>query len=159
MYTRILVAIDDSSTSAKALDEAIALAHMLGSQLRIAHISDEGPITQHGRGIGTYLDIEKVKDEMRAQGNRLLDAAVAKAAAAGCQADRVLLESGRNRVAERIIEAARDWGADLVVIGSHGRRGFERLLVGSVAERLVRIATTSLMLVRETDPSAVGSAT
>jgi len=159
MYTRILVAIDDSSTSAKALDEAIALAHMLGSQLRIAHISDEGPITQHGRGIGTYLDIEKVKDEMRAQGNRLLDAAVAKAAGAGCQADRVLLESGRNRVAERIIEAARDWGADLVVIGSHGRRGFERLLVGSVAERLVRIATTSLMLVRETDPSAVGSAT
>lgn len=48
-----------------------------------------------------------------------------------------------------IVDAARDWGADLVVIGTHGRRGFERLLIGSVAENLVRLATTSLMLVRE----------
>lgn len=88
MYTRILVAIDDSNTSAKALDEAIRLARKLGTALCIAHVADVGPITQHGMGLGTYIDIEKVKDEMRADGNRLLDAAVAKAAAAGCQAER-----------------------------------------------------------------------
>lgn len=149
MYTRILVAIDDSNTSAKALDEAIRLARKLGTALCIAHVSDVGPITQHGMGLGTYIDIEKVKDEMRADGNRLLDAAVATAAAAGCQAERVFVELARRRVAEMIVDAARDWGADLVVIGTHGRRGFERLLIGSVAENLVRLATTSLMLVRE----------
>jgi nucleotide-binding universal stress UspA family protein len=48
-----------------------------------------------------------------------------------------------------ITECARDWEADLVIVGTHGRRGLERLLVGSVAEKLVRVANTSLMLVRE----------
>jgi len=49
-----------------------------------------------------------------------------------------------------ILEAATRWDADLIVLGTHGRRGFERFLMGSVAENLVRIATTSLLLVRET---------
>jgi nucleotide-binding universal stress UspA family protein len=62
----------------------------------------------------------------------------------------MLIESATDRrVAEMIADGARDWGADLVVIGTHGRRGFERMLVGSVAENLVRIAATSPLLVRE----------
>jgi nucleotide-binding universal stress UspA family protein len=91
---------------------------------------------------------------MNETSNLLLDAAVATAAAAGCQAERMLVESARRRIAEAIADAARDWGADLVVVGTHGRRGFARLLVGSVAENLVRIATTSLILVREQEPPA-----
>lgn len=158
MYTRILVAIDDSATSAKALDEAINLARMLGAALCVAHVADEAPITQHGMGLGTYIDIDKVKTEMCHSGNSLLDAAVAAAGASGLQAERVLVESTRRRVAEVIADAARTWNADLVVIGTHGRRGFERLLVGSVAENLVRIAATSLMLVREGEAQASGAA-
>src|SRR5574337_353269 len=148
MYTRILVAIDDSPTAAKALDEAVRLASALGAALCIAHAVDEGPLAQHGMGIGTYLDIEKVKGEMRDESNKLLDQAVATAAAAGIQAERVLMESTERRVAELIADAASQWGADLIVVGTHGRRGFERLLVGSVAENLVRMANTSLVLVR-----------
>lgn len=158
MYTRILVAIDDSSTSAKALDEAVNLARVLGAALCIAHVADEGPITQHGMGLGTYIDIDKVKAEIRQGGNNLLDAAQAKAAAQGLQAERILIESTRRRVAEALADAVQAWGADLVVIGTHGRRGFERLLVGSVAENLVRIAATSLMLVREGEAQASGAA-
>lgn len=158
MYTRILVAIDDSSTSAKALDEAVNLARVLGAALCIAHVADEGPITQHGMGLGTYIDIDKVKAEIRQGGNSLLDAAQAKAAAQGLQAERILIESTRRRVAEALADAVQAWGADLVVIGTHGRRGFERLLVGSVAENLVRIAATSLMLVREGEAQASGAA-
>lgn len=158
MYTRILVAIDDSSTSAKALDEAVNLARVLGAALCIAHVADEGPITQHGMGLGTYIDIDKVKAEIRQGGNSLLDAAEAKAAAQGLQAERILIESTRRRVAEALADAVQAWGADLVVIGTHGRRGFERLLVGSVAENLVRIAATSLMLVREGEAQASGAA-
>jgi len=149
MYTRILVAIDSSTTAQKALDEAIRLALALSASLCIAHAADEASLVQHGMGLGTYIDIEKVKGEIRADGNRLLDEAVALAAAAGCSAERILIESTRRRVAEMIADAARDWGADLVVVGTHGRRGFERMLVGSVAENLTRIAATSLLLVRE----------
>lgn len=149
MHKRIFVAIDSSTTAQKALNEAISLAKALGARLCIAHAADEGPLTQHGMGLGTYIDIDKVKDEMRESGNALLDQAMAKASAAGYPAERLLIESTQRRVAEMIADAATQWNADLIVVGTHGRRGFERLLVGSVAENLVRIATTSLMLVRE----------
>lgn len=149
MSQRIFVAIDSSTTAQKALDEAIRLAGALGASLCIATAADEGPLEQHGMGLGTYIDIEKVKQEMRNASNALLDQAVAKASAAGCQAERQLIESSQRRVAEMIADAAAQWGADLIVVGTHGRRGFERLLVGSVAENLVRIATSSLLLVRE----------
>jgi nucleotide-binding universal stress UspA family protein len=100
-------------------------------------------------GLGSYIDVDRVKAEMRDAGNRLLELAAAKAAAAGCQSERILLESTERRVAELIIEQARQWEANLIVVGTHGRRGFKRMLVGSVAENLVRIAETSLLLVRE----------
>jgi nucleotide-binding universal stress UspA family protein len=144
-----MVAIDSSSTAAKALDEALRLTKALGAQLCIVHASDEAPLEQHGMGLGSYIDVDKVKDEIRAAGEQMLAAAVATAGAAGCPAEHRLLESTKRRVAEMIADAARDWRADLIVTGTHGRRGFERILVGSVAENLVRIATTSLLLVRE----------
>ena len=150
MYTRILVAIDGSTTSQKTLDEAVRIAIALRARLCIAHVIDAAALVQHGMGLGTYIDIEKVKDEMRQSGNGLLDQAVATAVAMGCQAEHMLIESPTDqRVAEMIADRARNWEADLVVVGAHGRRGFERMFVGSVAENLVRIAGTSLLLVRE----------
>jgi nucleotide-binding universal stress UspA family protein len=150
MSKRIFVAIDNSSTSKKALDEAINLAKALGAELCIGTAVDEGPIAQHGLGLGTYIDIQKVEQEMRDAANALIDQAAATAEAAGCKPYRTLMESEKKRVAEMILEAATRWDADLIVLGTHGRRGFERFLMGSVAENLVRIATTSLLLVRET---------
>ena len=149
MYKRILVAIDDSSTSAKALDEAINLAKSLGAALCIAHAADEGNLAQLGVGLENHLDIEKTKADIRNASNALLDAALARAEAAGCKAEKRHVESSRRRVAEMIADAAAEWQADLVVVGTHGRRVFGAMLVGSVAENLVRIASTSLMLVRE----------
>ena len=149
MSKRIFVAIDSSSTSQKALDEAIQLSAALGASLCIATAADEGPITQHGMGLGTYIDVDKMKEEMRGASSTLLAQALDKANTAGCKAELILIESSQKRVAEMISDAASQWNADLIVVGTHGRRGFERLLVGSVAENLVRIATTSLMLVRE----------
>ena len=73
---------------------------------------------------------------------------------------RVEIDRARSvrEIVPSIVEVARDWDADLVVIGTHGRRGFARLLVGSVAEDLVRTATTSLMLVREQEQPPVAGA-
>lgn len=149
MYKKILVAVDSSRTSAKALAEAIALAKNLGSQLCILHADDESGLAQHGMGLGSYVDVNAAKADIRSIAQKLLDAAVEHAAAAGVKADTLLLEADNKRVAELIVAGAAQWGADLIVTGTHGRRGFARLLVGSVAENLVRIATTSLMLVRE----------
>jgi nucleotide-binding universal stress UspA family protein len=148
MSKRILVAIDSSSTSQKALDEAIRLACALGSQLCIVTAADEGPLTQHGMGLGSYIDIDRVKQDMHIANTSLLAQAVAKASAAGCQAEQQLLASSDRRVAEMIADAATHWNADLIVAGTHGRRGIERMLVGSVAENLLRLVTCSLLLVR-----------
>jgi len=148
MYTRILVAIDSSDTAKKALDEAVRLATVLKAHLCIVHALDEGPLAQHAMGLGTYIDADKIKAEMRQSAEQLLDRAVAKAGAGGANAERLLIESERKRTAEQIADAARQWKADLIVVGTHGRHGVERLLVGSVAENLTRLAETSLLMVR-----------
>ncbi len=148
MYKRIFVAIDNSSTAQKALDEAIQLAVKLGAELCIGTALDEAPVTQHGMGLGSYIDVDRVKQEMRGTGDALLDKAAAQAKAAGCEAYRILIESDQKRLSDMLIDAAAQWNADLIVMGTHGRRGFERLLVGSVAEHMIRAATTTLLLVR-----------
>jgi nucleotide-binding universal stress UspA family protein len=149
MYKRIMVAIDSSSTAGRALKEAIQLARSVGAELCIVHAEDESLLEQHGMGIGTYIDVEKAEASIRASANRLLDNAMESAAAEGVKAEKRLFESSKKRVPDLIAAGASDWQADLLVVGTHGRRGFERLIVGSVAEKLVRIATTSLLLVRD----------
>jgi len=150
MYKRIFVAYDASSCAIKALDEAIHLAKSQAATLCVAHV-DDGAATAHGGlDIHAYVEgLDQVTGQIHEQSEHLLDAAVAKAQAAGCQVVRQLVAAAHRRPAEAIAEAAREWGADLIVVGTHGRRGFQRLLVGSVAENLVRIASTSLLLVRE----------
>ena len=149
MYSKIFVAIDNSSTAKKALDEAIALGGALRASICVAFVADESGLMQHGMGLGSYIDVEKVKAEIQAAGNSMLDEAVARATAAGCKSERLLIESANRRVAEAIADAAKGWGADLLMIGAHGVRGFERLLVGSVAENLTRISLVSLLIVRQ----------
>ncbi|NMG77229.1 universal stress protein [Aromatoleum diolicum] len=153
MYKRILVAVDDSTTSNAALNEAISLAKTMGAALRIVHVTDEVPI-RNAIGLEALLDVAQVEDAMRQAGRALLDAAAKKAADAGVQAETDLLEApskleaSHKRVAEWIVEGADTWQADVIVAGTHGRRGFARLFVGNVAEDLVRLANTSLVLVR-----------
>jgi len=149
MYKKIFVAIDNSSTARKALDEAIVLAGSLKASICITFVADEAALTQHGMGLGSYIDVDKIKTEIRAGAHKMLDEAVTRATAAGCPAESLLIESANRRVAEAISEAAESWGGDLLVIGAHGVRGFERLLVGSVAENLTRISLISLLIVRQ----------
>lgn len=148
MCKRIFVAIDGSSTAQAALVEAIQFARLPGMSLCIGKVLDTGLLDQNNMGMGSLIDTNQVKAEMRKAAEALLDSAVAKAREAGLDPYRILIESDKKRVAELIVEAAKQWDADLIVIGTHGRRGFERMVMGSVAENLVRIATTSLFLVR-----------
>lgn len=148
MCKRIFVAIDGSATAQSALVEAIQFARLPDMSLCIGTVLDASPLGQNSMGMGALIDVEQVKTGMRQAAKTLLDEAVAKAKEAGLDPYQILIESDKKRVAEMIVEAATQWDADLIVIGTHGRRGFERMVMGSVAENLVRIATTSLFLVR-----------
>lgn len=148
MYQKIFVAIDDSPTSQKALDEAIQIAKGSNAALCITHAADESLLTQHGMGLGSYIDVNRTKQAIRDSAQALLDDAVRRAAAAGLSAESKLLEATDKRVAELIADGAAIWKADLIVVGTHGRRGMAKMLVGSVAENLTRLATVSLLMVR-----------
>lgn len=136
MYKKVMVAIGDDETSPFALQEALHIASRDGARLCITHAAAKAE------------DGETRKNE---QGASLLERA--KSAAGGlAEVETRLLndvgEYGLNSIAEVIANAAAEWGADLLVVGTKGRRGLERLVIGSVAEKLVHTVEISILLVR-----------
>lgn len=147
MYRNILVAVDASDTARRALREAIALARSTNATLRLLHVVDEG---QEVVNIDTPSQFEDYERTLREAGERELSQAQSMVRSAGLQAETVLrriMTVQQHPADEIVIEAAR-WPADLIVIGTHGRRGVRRLLLGSVAERVARMADQPVLLVR-----------
>ena len=145
MYQRILVPVDGSATSERALQEAIKLAAGK-AQLRLVHVIEEiYPLDIEGYA---YIDQIALQEAVRHTGERVLGQAAEKAQRSGVAAETVLLEAGGGRVADVIEGEARNWPADLIVIGTHGRTGLSRLLLGSVAEGVARGASVPVLLVR-----------
>ena len=162
MYQRILVAIDESATSELALKEAALLAKEQDATLRVAHVIDDtvaytavlpsAVLTPHElvERQAELLGGNSAIQLLRRLGEDILSRGVAAARALGANAESTLLtvaEAG-GRVYDSIEQEAVRWPADLIVIGTHGRRGFRRLLLGSVAEGLIRITTKPVLLVR-----------
>ena len=146
MYKRILVPFDGSATSTKGLDEAINLAKLTGARLRLIHMADELDFATGFETSAVYA--RDVIPQMKETGERILDEGATRAAAAGVEVETFLFERIATRLAELVAEQAKAWGADLVVIGTHGRRGVGRLLLGSDAEQIVRMAPVPVLLVR-----------
>lgn len=146
MYRHILVAIDDSHTSKRALQEAIMLAKLHGARLDIAHAIDEHlvHVFNAGEGGGTH----ELKHVLVSGGEDVLGRAAAQARAAGIEPTAQLLRGHGQHADDLIAEAVEAAHADLLVVGSHGRRGVRRLLLGSVAENLVRKIGVSVLIVR-----------
>ncbi|MDD5404625.1 MAG: universal stress protein [Sulfuricella sp.] len=146
MYRNILVAVDGSHTSEIALQEAVKLAGELHGQLRILHAVDTVNLN-----LGTeFPDPVEIMDIMIRSGEEILRKAQKDAREAGVQAETRLVEIdtlGR-RVPEVIAAEAESWPADLIVIGTHGRRGISHLFLGSVAEGVIRVATKPVLLIR-----------
>ena len=147
MYKRILVAVDGSNTSHVALDEAVRLTKELKAQLRIVTVVEELILTGGG---ADYVDIAEVRKAVVHYGEEVLKKAKAAAQASGVEAETRLVQIKRfgDRVTDAIAHDADAWPADLIVIGTHGRRGFNHLLMGSVAEGVVRVATKPVLLIR-----------
>jgi nucleotide-binding universal stress UspA family protein len=140
------VPIDGSPTSRKALDEAIRIARECGAGIRLLHVTDElAWVTGFETAQAYYAEIMPL---MRAAGERLLETDRKHAAEAGVPCDTVLVETGAGRICDHVAGQSRMAGADLIVLGSHGRRGVDRVLMGSDAEQIVRHAPVPVLVVR-----------
>ena len=152
MYQKILVPIDGSPTAARGLAEAIALGKLTGAKLRLIHIVDELSFAM-GAGYGaTYTG--DFLSMLRDAGAEILSRARAQAQDAGLVADTVLHDNFEGRVSDLVTAQAASWGAELIVLGTHGRRGVGRLFMCSDAENIVRHAAVPVLLVRSPDAAA-----
>lgn len=146
MYQRILVPVDGSSTSNRGLGEAIQLAKLTGGHLKLVHVIDE---LSFALGMGVYPGyVDNLFELLHRDARKLLEDAQGKAADEGVEADVVLLDSFGGTVHDRVIAAAQAWKAELIVIGTHGRRGIGRWVMGSSAEHILRISPIPVLLIR-----------
>lgn len=143
---QLLVPVDGSPASSKALEAAIELARLDGGRIRLLHVIDE---LDHVNGFETPRTYrEELVPLMRAQGEKLLARMRRLAADKGVACDSVLVESGTGRVCEQVAGQASQVHADMIVLGSQGRRGLGRLLMGSDAEQIVRHASVPVLVVK-----------
>jgi nucleotide-binding universal stress UspA family protein len=145
MYARILVPVDGSETSSLGLDEAIKIATVQGSRLRLVHVVNEYIFDY------TYspsMVASNLIEALQETGKKILADAEYYVRKRGVSCDSVMLESIGGSAAQLILEQASLWPADLIVMGTHGRRGLVRLTLGSDAEQVVRAATVPVLLVR-----------
>ncbi|HUZ02798.1 MAG TPA: universal stress protein [Thermomicrobiaceae bacterium] len=153
MYRRIDVAIDESEPASAALDAALRLAGEQQARLRAVYVVDLEPLLATG---AEGINLDAVETAWCAAGHRILERASSLAAAAGVDIETKLLETPKDGVdiSDAIVADATSWKADVVVIGTHGRRGLARQLLGSVAEAVARTATMPVLLIRGPAASA-----
>lgn len=146
MYQRIPVPVDGSVTSNAGLAEAIKLAKLTGARMLLLHVVDEMAFLATAGGYGVVTgDVFSI---LRSAGEDTLTEARLRAEAEGVAVDAALFDTLNGRLYDRVNEQVETWKADLLVLGTHGRHGVSRLLLGSDAERIVRTATVPVLLIR-----------
>jgi len=141
MYGRILVPTDGSPGSNRGLDAAIDIARSTRGLLRLVHVLDDLSLPRRFADTDTWLDA------LRNGGQQILEAARRTAEARGIRADAILYSDLVMPLCEAVATEARMWPADLVVLGTHGRRGQGRVAIGSDAARILRSSAIPVMLV------------
>ncbi|MEO8387169.1 universal stress protein [Polaromonas sp.] len=151
MYQHILVAVDGSPTSNHGLQEAIRMARLTGGKLRLLHVVD---VTSIALSFDAYAGYpSNWLEGLRREGERLLADSEAVAASAGADVEIVLRDNFAVPVHELIVAEAGAWPADLIVLGTHGRRGIGRAVLGSSAENVLRRSPVPVLLVRSPEPA------
>lgn len=149
MYARILVPVDGSTVSDLALSEALKVAAEKASIVRVIHVVDVVTFLWDAE----FVDIGEIQDSLRESARNILAKAArtAEDAHVRCETHLSELREGPHRTSNVIVDEARSWRADLIVLGTHGRRGLDRFLMGSVAEGVVRLAPVPVLLVPSPD--------
>lgn len=145
MYERILFATDGSPVSDVALRDAAYLAHALGAALRVVHVVDTVDFSHDSE----FENLDDLAAPLRGRGTRVLERAAGIVLETGMSAETHLIELDQlgMRVDEAIVREAQRWNADVIVVGSHGRHGVRRWILGSVAEHVVRTSDRPVLLI------------
>ncbi|HHF7374942.1 universal stress protein [Legionella bozemanae] len=146
-YKKIMLAIDGSDTSISATEEVIKLIKNQEVQLKVIHVVD-GSLVYYG---GPRFDYASYFALLKKEGQDILNKAtqlIENQVPIKVETTLLELRQLQGRVSEVIVEATKEWPADLLVLGTHGRKGFSRFFLGSVAEHVMRIATTPVLLIR-----------
>jgi len=146
MYRRILIPIDGSACSDAALAHGLQLAKEQEADVRLMHVLDTQALYLLYEG----LYVEGIAEKWRREGQAFLDAAAGQAGRAGLSVATALMDEG-GRVPDVIVAEAGRWPADLIVMGTHGRHGFDHLLLGSAAEGVVRTTPVPVLLIRKAE--------
>lgn len=149
MYRRILVPMDGSATAQRGFEEALGLAKAFDASLVLLHVVEYYPVMME---MATSTTWEQVSESLRDEGRRVLDRAHEAAQSAGIASEARLEDAAAARVCDVIVAQARERHCDLIVMGTHGRRGLEHALIGSDAERVVRMSPVAVLLVRAPEP-------
>ena len=145
MFKHILIPVDGSETSMQALAKAVGLAKTFGSTVTALYVIDPYPFT--GVGADFAYGQEQYLSAATAEANAALDAAKAAIIQAGVSNVNTMVGEG-HAVHDGIQRAVESTGADLIVIGSHGRRGLEKLVLGSVTQKVLNVAHVPVLVVR-----------
>lgn len=157
MYKKILIAIDGSPTSDKVLASVINVAGA-GATIRVIYVVED-PIISFPTLYGEYYDVEPVREALVAEGHKLLALAKARLLAKGFDAQTHLIDLRQlgGDIPEATKAEVTAWAADLTILGTHGRRGVRRLLLGSVAEHFMRISDGPVLLIRSGERPSVSA--
>lgn len=145
MYKHILVPLDGSATAERGFREALGLATEQKSKLSLLNVIDDFPMLLEMSSVASF---EESMRKLREHGEQVLAKARGEAAKLDVLVDTFLYEVTQSRVADVVVDKARELGCDLIVMGTHGRRGFSRLALGSDADRVVRTSPVPVLLVR-----------
>ena len=146
MYQHILVPIDGSETAEQGLYEAIRLAADQKARLRLLYVIDDFPMLTEMSSVANFdTSLQRLRDH----GQQLLFNSRKLANDSGVQADPVLREVTAGRVSNTVVDEAKTAACDLIVMGTHGRRGFSRMALGSDADLVVRTSPVPVLLVRK----------
>lgn len=146
MYQRILVGVDGSETSLRGLAEAIRLAKASGARLLLVHVLNTLILESEIASTAYY---QALADSIRASGARILEGAAMVTHEAGVSFAQKMVEKIGAHAWREIVAQANEWKADLIVIGTHGRRGLKRLVMGSDAELVLRHSPVPVLMVRD----------
>ena len=153
MYQRILVPVDGSAAAERGVQEAIKLARAQHSRLLFLHVLDDYPMLQQ---VTSQASLDEMLNGLRHAGLNVLASARRTAEQAAVHCETLLREVTGKRVADIIIDQVGQHHCDLIVIGTHGRRGLARLTMGSDAEQVLRISPVPVLLVRQ-QPETIGA--
>jgi nucleotide-binding universal stress UspA family protein len=147
MYQRILVPTDGSELSQKAVASAVQLAAALGAELVALHVVPQYPMSYFDGALTITPDeIARVEKTWADRGQELVDAASEAGRAAGVKVKGVTVSS--DLVAAAILAAARKHDCDLVVMASHGRKGIQRVLLGSETQQVLTHGDVPVLVLR-----------